>query len=440
MKYGGQGLEPGTEDNVPRRRATDGLDWQLPVSAPPEIATVGESLSPQPSAPSPLPAPGVPVVPTAPPQPPRGSRDRWNTAWLPGIALAGGLIGGAIAGLVVAAVLGSDDSAAPSQAVATSVPGSLTSVEITSAVADAAARARPSVVRVESTKHTPGGGTEHDVGSGVVLDVQGHIATNAHVVVGTDALKVIFSDGSERQALLLGHDYPFTDLAVLQVGPGNLRPIEAADSDALVQGELVLAIGEALSEFQGSTTLGVISGLNRKRYYNGVIQPDFIQTDAAVNQGNSGGALVNVKGQLVGMPTGIIRSTESGASVEGIAFALPSNRLLDIANQIIAAGSSIVRSTPGFEHIDLTPDSLARLPRLVTDEGAVVSSVPSTGPAAEAGIKVGDIVTMLGDQVINRQNPLLNALMRYEPGQVVKVVLNRSGRIIETEVRLAKRQ
>ena len=432
-------MEPGAEDNVPRRRATDGLDWKLPVSTPTEIVPGIDSSSSRSVAPPTWPPPDVPVTPaeTTPSIP--SSHARWNTIWLAAVALGGGLIGGAIAGLIVWVVVARDDSGARLQAQATNVPGPPTSVEITSAIADAAARVRPSVVRVESTKRTAGG-TEHDVGSGVVLDRQGHIATNAHVVLGTDALKVILSDGSERQALLLGHDYPFTDLAVLQVSPGDLRPIETADSDALVQGELVLAIGEALSDFQGSTTLGVISGLNRKRYYNGVIQPDFIQTDAAVNQGNSGGALVNVKGQLVGMPTGIIRSTESGASVEGIAFALPSNRLLDIANQIIAAGSSIVRPAPGFEHIDLTPDNLARLPRLVTDEGAVVSSVPATGPAVDAGIKVGDVVTMLGDQVINRQNPLLNALMRYQPGQVVKVVLNRAGRIIETEVRLAKRQ
>jgi len=342
--------------------------------------------------------------------------------------------------LLVWLVIGADGSPSGPAATATNVPGTTITVEITSAIADAAASVRPSVVRIESTKRTPGGGTEHDVGSGVVLDLQGHIATNAHVVMGTDALKVILSDGSERPAILLGHDYPFTDLAVLQVSPGALNPIPTADSDALVQGQMVLAIGEALSDFQGSMTLGIISGLNRKRYYNGVIQPDFIQTDAAVNQGNSGGALVNMKGELVGMPTGIIRSTETGASVEGIAFALPSNRMLDIARRIIDIGGSITRPAPGFEHLDLTPDNLARLPRLATDEGAIVSSVVSGGPAAEAGIKVGDIVTMLGDQVITRQNPLLNALMRYEPGQVVKVVLNRGGRIIETEVRLVKRQ
>ncbi len=354
-------------------------------------------------------------------------------------ALAGGLIGGVAAGLVVWLAIGNSDPASPPAREATSAHGAPTTIEITSAIAEAAFRVRPSVVRIESTKRTSGGGTEHDVGSGVVLDSQGHVATNAHVVIGTDAVKVILSDGSERPAILLGHDYPFTDLAVLQVSPGALSPIKVADSEALVLGEMVLAIGEALSEFQGSVTMGVISGLNRKRYYNGVVQPDFIQTDAAVNQGNSGGALVNMKGELVGMPTGIIRSTETGAPVEGIAFALPSNRLLEIARRIIASGGTVVRPSLGFDHVDLTPDSLPRLPRIAIDEGAIVSAVAPGGPAAEAGIKVGDIVTMLGDEAINRQNPLLNALMRHDPGQVVKVVLNRSGRIIETEVRLVKR-
>lgn len=381
-----------------------------------------------------------PAAVAAPP-PASAPAPRRPRAWLLTLvatALGGGLAGGIAAGLIVWAATEDDGAQAPAAtAPAAGSPGA-TTIEVTGAIVEAAARGRASVVRIESSHRTTGG-IERDVGSGVVVDSRGYIVTNAHVVIGTDSLKVILPDGSERQAILLGHDYPFTDVAVLQVSPGGLTPIEAGDSSTLAPGETVVAIGEALSEFQGSVTVGVVSGVNRTRYYDGVVQRDFIQTDAAVNHGNSGGALLNLKGQLVGMPTSVIRLTETGQDVQGVAFALPANRLLKVAGQIITLGGPIPRPSLGFETIDLVPENLARLPRLATDEGAIVSSVPAGSAAVDAGVKVGDIVTMLGDQAITRQNPLLNVLEKYEPGQTVKVVLNRSGRIIVTEVRLVKR-
>lgn len=367
------------------------------------------------------------------PAPARGSR--LGALPLAGMVLGAALLGGLLGGAIVAALVPRGDTAAGT---AGRGAASLLTVEQTSAIADVAAGARPGVVRIESIKATATG-QERDVGSGVVLDLDGHIVTNAHVVVGTDSLKVVLADGTERPAVLVGHDFPFTDVAVLQIGPGNLTPIPPGDSAALRLGETVVAIGNPLAEFDGSVSVGVISGVNRVRVFDGVRQVDLIQTDAAVNNGNSGGALLNLAGQFIGMPTAVLRQSQSGSTVEGIAFALPANRVLDIASQIIASGGPIERPSLGLDHIDITADNISRLPRTAVNEGAIVAAIASSGPSAEAGIRVGDVVTTVGDEDINPANPLYNALMQHDPGETVRVVLNRNGRIIEVEVRLAKR-
>lgn len=357
---------------------------------------------------------------------------RW--AGLGIVAFVASLLGGVAGGMVVATYGSSDGDSGEN--LGSSRPAVLT-VEQTSAIAEVAASARPGVVRIESVKTTITG-QEQDIGSGVVLDTAGHIVTNAHVVLGTDSLKVVLADGTGRPAILVGHDFPFTDVAVLQIGPGNLQPIPPGDSGSLRLGETVVAIGNPLAEFDGSVSVGVISGLDRVRVFDAVRQDDLIQTDAAVNSGNSGGALLNLSGQFVGMPTAVLRQSRSGSVVEGIAFALPSNRVLAIANQIIANGGTIERPSLGIEHIDITADNIARLPRTAVSQGALVAAVAAGGPAAEAGIRPGDVITSLGDADITRELPLYNALMAYAPGDTVRVVLNRNGRIIDVEVRLGK--
>ncbi len=355
----------------------------------------------------------------------------WTIA---GVGIGAALLGGVVGGLVGTRLEGAEPVSQSSG------PGSVQSVNVeqTGAVILAAASARPSVVRIESTKRT-GGTTEQDVGSGVILDTEGHILTNAHVVLNTDSLKVILADGTERPAILVGHDYPFTDVAVLQIGPGKLVPLPIGDSSRLALGETVLAIGNPLAEFDGSVSVGVVSGVNRIRTFDGVRQDDLIQTDAAVNNGNSGGALVNLQGQFVGMPTAVLRLSRSGAGVEGIAFALPANRLLEIARRIIQDGGQYARPSLQMDHQDLTPEVLARLSRTSVREGAIVVGLITGGAASEAGIQLGDIVTHIGDTAVDAAHPLFNVLMAFEPGRTARVVLNRNGRIIEVEVRLAKR-
>ncbi len=418
----GPGREPGEALRPPWERRLHASSGGEPVGPWRATALPGEG----PSADSHgLPAPASAQA--------RGSRP--GVLPLAAMMLGSAVLGGILGGAIVAAVVSRGDD---SSGTAGRGDAAVLTVEQTSAIADVAADARPGVVRIESIK-TTATGQEQDVGSGVVLDLDGHIVTNAHVVVGTDTLKVVLADGTERPAVLVGHDFPFTDVAVLQIGPGNLAPIAPGDSSALRLGETVVAIGNPLAEFDGSVSVGVISGLNRVRIFDGVRQVDLIQTDAAVNNGNSGGALLNLSGQFVGMPTAVLRQSRSGSTVEGIAFALPANRVLAIANQIIANGGPIERATLGIEHIDITAENVSRLPRTAVNEGAIVAEVASGGPAAEAGIRAGDVITRLGDADINHANPLANALMPHHPGETVRVVLNRNGRIIEVEVRLAKR-
>ncbi len=397
-----------------RRSASDG-EWPARRPSEPLEPTPREEI------------PGRPTLPAGP--------SRWGPLAWAGI---GALAGGLIAGVVVALVLPAGDNDNPGSA--SGGEGSTTSVTVKQddAIIQLAAKARPAIVRIESSRRTAEG-IVSDVGSGVVLDNQGHVLTNAHVVLNTETLKVFLADGTERPAIIVGHDAPFSDIAVVQIGPTGLTPIEVGDSNALVLGQAVVAIGNPLAEFDGSVTAGIVSGVNRVRVLDGVRQDDLIQTDAAVNSGNSGGALLNLRGQLVGIPTIVIRQTRNSQPVEGIAFAIPSNRAMEIARTIIAANANFPRPAMGVEHLDITDGIAGRFSRLPVSEGAVVATVAANGPAAQAGIAVGDVITRIGDWDVDQEHPFLNGLMAYKPGETVKVVLNRNGRIIEADVRLATR-
>ncbi len=408
-------------DEAPKEsasRAIDGLAWGRP----------GGRSEPEEPAPR-WPETDGSGLPTAPPEPARRGPRWWPVPLTAALAaLAGGIIGGAIV-----AGLNGEPAALPARE---GTPASLT-IEETSAVIEVARRVRPSIVKIESTRRAQGG-TERDVGSGVVIDDQGHIVTNAHVILGTETLKVILADGTERVAILIGHDYPFTDIAVLQIGPGQAGAVPVGDSSKLALGETVVAIGNPLAEFAGAVNVGVVSGLGRRRTFDGVLQDDLIQTDAALNHGNSGGALLNLSGQLIGMPTAVLRQSPQGQAVEGIAFALPSNRLMEVARAIIAARGAIERPSLGLDHVDITADMATRN-RLASEQGALITAVAAGGAGSAAGIAAGDIVIKIGSDDVNRELPLLNALMKHGAGETVRVVLNRGGRIIELDVRLGKR-
>src|SRR4030081_3636632 len=287
---------------------------------------------------------------------------------------AGLLAAVAAVGLFAACGLGT--SSAASTAPPATTPGLLQS-QFVKLVKDVS----PSVVMVE----TPTG-----LGSGIVYDAQGDIVTNNHVGAGAQTIVVVTSTGKKYPATLVGTFGP-DDLAVSRIQAGVLAPATFASSSNLVVGDIVMAIGNPLG-LQSSVTEGIVSAFRvAMPEGNGVTLPSVIQTTAAINPGNSGGARVNLKEQVTGIPT--LAATDpqfGGGAAPGIGFAIPSNTVSLIANQLIKTGS-------------VTTSGRAALGAQVANtggHGALVSSVVSGGPAAQAGIKTGDIITAIGGQSV----------------------------------------
>jgi S1-C subfamily serine protease len=348
--------------------------------------------------------------------------------WVVVTALIAGVAGGLVGATMVHFF---NDDVAPALQAATTVEQRQVTLEEDSAITDAVDKAVPSVVTIVNKMEVSGGfGLETEetaAGSGVIVDGRGYIVTNEHVVHGAAEISVVLHDGREFPAALVSSDDPFTDLAVIKIDPGTeeLPALAWGDSDALKLGQRVVAIGSALSEFRDSVTVGVVSGSHRNWSREGVVMEDLIQTDAAVNHGNSGGALINAEGELVGLNTSVIRSTEAGETVEGIAFAISSKVAEPIAQTIIDQGS-YPRAYLGIVHQDITPD-VSALGDLPVDHGALVVRVSPQTPAADAGIKEGDIILKMGDTELSPDMPFLNALGRLQPGQPVALLIDRAG-------------
>lgn len=311
-----------------------------------------------------------------------------------------------------------------------------------SAVVEVVKGVSPAVVTVVS-ELTPSRGLfgrpsqETATGSGVIMDRKGYIVTNEHVVRGSQEIGVVLSDGRRRKADLIGTDSPFTDLAVIKISDGDLTVAPLGDSDALVPGQRVVAIGSALGDFRNTVTMGIVSGLHRTWRGENLVMEDLIQTDTAINYGNSGGPLVNSAGQVIGINTSVIRSTQAGEPVEGIGFAIPSNTVGFVIKQIIANGK-VSRPYLGIRHQELTP-GLASLYNLLVSHGAYVLLVSPDTPAAKAGLQEGDIITAIGDYAIDADHPFLNVLAKHEPGKKVAIKVNRNGKELKLEVTLTEK-
>ena len=355
------------------------------------------------------------------------------------LVLFAAMVGGVAGGLTVH--LMGDDEPAPSSAGPSAADPSIVLAEDI-AVVEVARRAAPSVVtiknEVEPREDVFGNLLEEtSVGSGVIIDENGFIVTNEHVVRDAGRITVQLSDGQERPATVVSADDPFTDLAVIKIEASGLKPIPWGDSDALQLGEPVVAIGSALSRFEGSVTVGVVSGLHRRWLRNGVLMEDLVQTDAAINHGNSGGALLNSRGELVGLNSTVVRSTETGDVVEGVAFAISSKVAEPIVNTIIEEGS-YPRAFLGISHQDID-EQMAGFD-LAADHGALVIRVSPDTPAAGAGIQEGDIILSLGDVALGSEMPFLNALALRMPGETAPVLLNRGGEEITVDVEFVARE
>ena len=269
-------------------------------------------------------------------------------------------------------------------------------------------------------------------GSGVVYTEDGYIITNYHVIEealnsSNSAVKVTLSNNEEYEAKIVGADET-TDIALLKVEAKGLTPATFADSDELSVGEYAIAIGNPLGkEFAGSVTVGYISALNRTITADGRTY-HVIQTDAAINPGNSGGALVNSKGQVVGINTVKI----SDESVEGLGFAIPSNYALKIVEELKENGK-IVRPYIGIYGIDLD-ETLATRNRLV--EGVYLYKIASSSPAEEAGLKRGDVIVEFDGQKVSSVDEINDIKNQKEIGDKVKVKIYRNGEYKEGTITL----
>ncbi|QLI80481.1 Do family serine endopeptidase [Chitinibacter fontanus] len=269
------------------------------------------------------------------------------------------------------------------------------------------------------------------LGSGVLVSSQGYIVTNNHVVEAADEIEVALADGRTASAKLIGSD-PDTDIAVIKIDLSNLPAISFADADKVEIGDVVLAIGNPFGVGQ-TVTMGIVSALGRSELGINTFE-NFIQTDAAINPGNSGGALIDTRGNLLGINTAIYSKT--GGSL-GIGFAIPATTVKQIMEALIKDGS-VTRGWLGVEVQDVTPE-LASSFRLKDTKGALIAGVVRNGPAANAGIKPGDVLLSIdGKEVVNSAK-MLDIISALKPEQVVPMSYVRQGEQVDAKVELGKR-
>jgi putative serine protease PepD len=277
---------------------------------------------------------------------------------------------------------------------------------------------------VEITVTTASGfGDAEKEGSGWVYDANGDIVTNQHVVDGAESIKVTFWNGKTYDAHVIGTDAS-TDLAVIKVdAPASMiHPLEVGDSSALQVGDGVVAIGSPFG-LEETVTSGIVSALHRTMTTpSNFTISDSIQTDAAINHGNSGGPLLNTAGKVIGV-TSQIRSDSGGN--EGVGFAIPSNTVRSVVTQLIATGKA------QHAFLGVTIDSTAN--------DALIAGIRADTPAAKAGLKKGDVVTSLGGKKISNPDELASVINSFKPGDTVKLTYERNGQSHTVQVKLATR-
>ena len=305
--------------------------------------------------------------------------------------------------------------------------GGLTTAEI-------AQRVAPSVVSVhiyEQDSLAPS-----SMGSGVVLTQDGYIITNAHVVEGASGINVLFADGTEMDARIIGVDEK-TDLAVIKVAGEGLVPAEFGDSGVLAVGERAVAIGNAAGQFDGTVTQGVISGLDREvtvTVGGRDVTMSLIQTDAAINPGNSGGALVNRFGQVVGINSARMNS----AFFEGICFAIPTRTAQPVVENLIAYGYVRDRGVLGVTVIALT--GVNGPPNGLPAQGLYISEIAANSDLVRSDVTVGDIILEADGQVMETAADLSAVVQSHKLGETVHLKVQKygSGSVIEVDAALVE--
>jgi 2-alkenal reductase len=362
-------------------------------------------------------------------------------------ALSGAAVGGVVVYQTVSRVqtahLTTSTPAAQTASVSSTSENStliVNTTQIETTITQAVQKVGPAVVTVVGTvagQVTFFGSTGNQTisGSGVFISDQGYILTNNHVVEGTQGdLTIILADGSQEKAKIVGTDQ-FSDIAVLKTDGKVPAVATLGNSDVLQPGESVIAIGSPLGDFKNTVTVGVISATGRPiDTGQGYTIENLIQTDAAINQGNSGGPLVNLAGEVIAINTLIVRNSGSGTVAEGLGFAIPINTAQAVAEQLIQTGH-ISRPYLGISFQPITPD-IAAAYNLPVQWGAYVTDVASNSPASQANLQRGDIITAIGNVTLDETHSYINALFTYQPGDQVTLTLARNGKTLQVQVTL----
>jgi S1-C subfamily serine protease len=427
--------QPAGQEATPPPPAADGAKPGVAAPVPP----ASYSPAPEPrtdwarpswSEREPTPGHWFETVSPAPVQPDTIARQRGGAG--AGTVLVAALAAAVLAsgGTVAALTAGGAFDRPAAGAAGTTAPNSTTikqpvTLDENSAIIDVAAKAGPSVVRIYTKGVDPTSATQQEqdgVGSGIIFDANGWILTNRHVVAGTTDLTAQLKDGTKYDAKVYGID-TLTDLAIIKVDATGLPAATIGDSDGLKVGELVVAIGSPLGTFDNSVTSGIVSALGRDITTDGGHLRNLVQTDAAINPGNSGGPLLDATGAVIGVNTAIAKDST------GIGFSIP----IDIARPIMRqalAGEALARPYIGIQYVSITPQIVDHL-SLPVSAGAFVQlldengdptgadAVRASSPAAEAGIKTGDIVTKINGQAIDALHPLDAVLTQFAPGDKI---------------------
>ncbi len=271
------------------------------------------------------------------------------------------------------------------------------------------------------------------LGSGVIVDAAGHIVTNNHVIANATIIKVQLADGRSAKASVVGRD-PDTDLAVLSIGLAQLPVMTLGHSDRLQVGDEVLAIGNPLG-LQQTVTHGIVSATDRKHVGVATFE-NFIQTDAAINEGNSGGALVDAVGELVGINTATLAKNSDAAGVEGIGFAIPVNLVRGVMREILEHGH-VVRGWSGIVVDDFTAEQAAQYG--LARGGVVITNLYASSPAVNAGLRAGDVLLAIDGRALRNAQDTMTQLASQRPGSSVKLRVQRGLQVREVDCQVVQR-